>query len=188
MPGPARAVYDWRMADERTTRRRALTVIAGVGATGVAVAALPAARLAAAPALGAAREARWIAVAKLAELPENSPRRVKVIADETDGYTTAKAVPLGSVYLVRKGAEVRALSATCPHLGCTVDLAPDGLQYFCPCHTSFFEPDGSIKPGKPNKALRGMDPLATRIVGPDKVVEVQFQRFALGKATREVLG
>ena len=169
--------------DSQPTRRRLLAVVAGAGA---ALAAAPALRLVVAPAGQASGEAPWVVVGRLAELVEGTPRRVKVIADEHDGYTTAKAQTLGTVWLVRRGADVKALSAACPHLGCAVD-AQDG-KFFCPCHTSWFEIDGARSPGKPNKALRGMDPLAVRIVGPEKTIEVQFRRFAMGTESREALG
>jgi cytochrome b6-f complex iron-sulfur subunit/menaquinol-cytochrome c reductase iron-sulfur subunit len=170
------------------SRRRALTVLAGAGATGaLAVVAIPAARLAAAPASGVSPGAAWLPVLKLSELAEGVPTRVKVIADQKDGYTIAHQQPLGLVWLLRQGQEVRAFSATCPHLGCTIDMAPDGKHYFCPCHSSWFDLDGKKSEGKTNKSLRGMDALATRIT-PDKHVEVQFQRFQVGSETAEVLG
>ena len=171
---------------EHPSRRKALTVLAGVGGASVCLALFPAARLAASPGLAATAEARWIAVGSLAEFLEGVPRRVKIIADHQDGWATEKAQALGSAWVVRRGAVVTALSATCPHSGCTVDLGPDGKGFYCPCHTSYFDPGGERAPGRPNKALRGMDPLEARVVG-DKV-EVRWQRFTLGTAGREVIG
>lgn len=170
------------------SRRRALTVIAGAGATGaLAAVALPAARLVAGPASAGGGERPWIAVARLGELGEGQPVRVRVISDLKDGYATARQQPLGQVWLIRKGAEVRAFTATCPHLGCTIDLAPDQKHFFCPCHTSWFDLDGKKTEGKPNKSLRGLDPLPVR-VSTDQRVEVQFLRFQAGTASAEVLG
>lgn len=171
------------------SRRRVLTVIAGAGAASVAaVVVVPAARLAAGPASGPGLEAPWVAVGRLDDLPEATPQRVKLVADVHDGYATARSQPVGLVWLLRKGASVQALSAVCPHLGCTVDLAPDGKNFFCPCHTSWFDLDGARSAGKNNKSLRGMDPLPTRVVGEKKVVEVQFQRFQVGTEKREAIG
>ena len=164
-----------------------LTVLASVSAAGVAAAAVPTVRLAVAPAASGSAEGPWVPVARLADLPDGTPVRVRVIADQVDGFTTARQQALGSVWLLRKGGDVSALSATCPHLGCTVDLAPDGKQFFCPCHTSSFDFDGQRAAGKPNKALRGMDPLPTRI-SASKSVEVQWKRFSPGKEAREVVG
>ena len=169
------------------SRRRLLTVLVGAGAgAAFGVAAVPAALLAAAPAEGGGGESPWVPLAKFDELAEGQPYRVKLIADQVDGYAVAKQQPLGLVWLVRKGSEVHALSATCPHLGCTVDLGPDGKHFFCPCHSSTFDFDGQRTAGKPNKALRGMDALPARITG--RQVEVQFKRFQMGTDKSEALG
>jgi cytochrome b6-f complex iron-sulfur subunit/menaquinol-cytochrome c reductase iron-sulfur subunit len=172
---------------EDASRRRMLTVLAGVSVAGLGAAAIPAARLAAAPASGASSESPWVPVAKLADLPDGAPTRVKVIADRIDGFTTDRQQPLGQVWLTRKGDQVTALSASCPHLGCTVDMSPDRTQFFCPCHASTFRFDGERTPGVPNKSLRSMDPIPVRVTQA-KVVEVQWQRFTPGVEAREVVG
>lgn len=118
---------------------------------------------------------------------EGQPARVRVIADLHDGYSTARQQPLGQVWLLRKGTEVKAFTATCPHLGCTVDLAPDGKHFFCPCHTSWFDLDGKKTDGKPNKSLRGLDALPVRVTA-DQSIEIQFLRYQTGTASAEVLG
>lgn len=174
------------MSDERVSRRRALAVL-GAGCAAATGAAIASARVVVAPLAHGAKGPTWIPVGRVGDLPEGAPRRVNLVADEHEGFVTRKASVLGMVYLLRKGDKVTALSATCPHLGCAVDIAPDGGQFFCPCHTSFFALDGSIQPGKPNKARRGMDPLQVRVLA-DKTVEVEFVRYHLGRATREAIG
>lgn len=170
------------------SRRRALVVLSAVGATGViGVGALPTCRLALAPALEGGGGDVWSPVSKLADLPEGKPVRARVIRDEKDGFTNAKAQPVGQVWLLRTKDTVAAFSATCPHLGCTVDLSPDAKQFYCPCHSSSFEFSGERAAGKPNQSLRGLDPVAVRVT-PEKVVEVQFKRFKLGTSERTELG
>jgi Rieske Fe-S protein len=39
-----------------------------------------------------------------------------------------------------------AVSAICPHLGCTVSAQESG-GYFCPCHGSRFKPSGAVVGG-----------------------------------------
>jgi cytochrome b6-f complex iron-sulfur subunit/menaquinol-cytochrome c reductase iron-sulfur subunit len=123
--------------------------------------------------------ARWIRVARLAELPEGAPRRVQIIADQRDAFTLTRAELLGSIWVTRRGDDVRALSAVCPHLGCSIDLAPDSLGFACPCHASRFGLDGAAVAGP---SPRSLDPLATRLV--DGFLEVDFRRFRQGIADR----
>ncbi len=49
------------------------------------------------------------------------------------------------VFLFRKGNSFSAVSAVCTHLGCTVNLAPNGFQ--CPCHGSIFDKNGAVLGG-----------------------------------------
>jgi Rieske Fe-S protein len=56
--------------------------------------------------------------------------------------------------------DVRALSTTCPHLGCAVDYDPVDKRFECPCHTSAFKQTGERISGP---SQRGMYELATRI-------------------------
>ena len=55
------------------------------------------------------------------------------------------------VFLFREGKKIRAVSAVCTHLGCTVNLA--GKGFHCPCHGSVFDPEGSVLSGPAPKPL-----------------------------------
>ncbi|MCC7137169.1 MAG: Rieske 2Fe-2S domain-containing protein [Planctomycetes bacterium] len=55
------------------------------------------------------------------------------------------------VFVVRKEAAFRGLSAVCTHLGCTVDRTDAGFR--CPCHGSEFDAEG-VRTGGP--APRGL--------------------------------
>lgn len=55
------------------------------------------------------------------------------------------------VFLIRKGNTYRCLSATCTHLGCTVDRAEKG--YHCPCHGSVFDEQGMVRGGPAPRPL-----------------------------------
>jgi menaquinol-cytochrome c reductase iron-sulfur subunit len=161
------------------------------GGLAVGVATVASARVVAAPASASAGTGAWIPIGKLADFPEGVPRRVTVIADEKDGFSTAKQQPLGVAYVVRKGEQFSAFSATCPHLGCLVDASAQGFH--CPCHDSTFALDGSRASGaKPNASLRDLDSLATRLAGKgtpeERVVELEWRRFALGTAKKESVG
>jgi menaquinol-cytochrome c reductase iron-sulfur subunit len=165
-------------------RRDALRhlIVLGSAALGCAVAAPAAVFIAAPVRVGGGGTERWVRTVRLEALPEGEPRKVSIVADQRDAWTVSHNVDLGSVWLVRHGQDVVALSAVCPHLGCSIDSLPDG-SFGCPCHTSTFAADGA-KTGGPTP--RAMDPMATRI--EEGFVAVNFQRFRIGTDSRETLG
>jgi Rieske Fe-S protein len=112
-----------------------------------------------------------------------APIRVQVVTPvQRDAWSKAEKVPLGSAW-VSRGADgkLRALSATCPHLGCSVDYDATAKQYRCPCHTSAFSAESGERLAGPAK--RGMDPLDVTV--EDGKVMVRWARFKLDVASRE---
>jgi cytochrome b6-f complex iron-sulfur subunit/menaquinol-cytochrome c reductase iron-sulfur subunit len=150
--------------------------------------AIPASRFATAPIADPARggrggEARWVRVGRLDDLPQGEPRRLQVIGDERDAFTLVRDQMLGSVWVVREGDKVRAMSATCPHLGCAIDLGADKKSFGCPCHASRFALSGATEAGP---SPRGMDALEARVEGG--WVEIDFRRFRQGTTDRQEVG
>jgi menaquinol-cytochrome c reductase iron-sulfur subunit len=132
--------------------------------------------------------ASFLAVADLAAIPDDGlPRQFPVITERVDAWTGFAAEPVGAVYLRReKGSrDVQALSATCPHAGCFIDLEKNGRCFRCPCHNSAFTLDGGIV--APSPSPRAMDELECR-VGRNGRVEVKWQRFRAGVAEKVVQG
>jgi nitrite reductase/ring-hydroxylating ferredoxin subunit len=119
------------------TRRTALAGAAGlaIGGLGAALAARLAESPSTAarqpgPAGGLMRPAHgWVRVASLAELPSERP--VKVVA----GDVTA--------YLFRSGETLRAVSAICSDMPCSLDWRQDSGKLYCPCHRALFSAEGS---------------------------------------------
>lgn len=166
--------------DPDAGRRRTLLLLLGTGCAALATAAVaPPIAYVVAHAAGEGGAERWVRTVRLADLAEAAPRRVAIVADRHAAWITEKAVELGSVWLTRHGDAVTALSATCPHLGCTIGAAPDGVGFACPCHDSYFLADGAREHGP---SPRDMDPLATRVV--DGFVEVSFKSFRAGVEER----
>ena len=65
--------------------------------------------------------------------------------------------------LIRTGEnEVKALSTTCTHLGCTVYWQQDKNRFYCPCHQGIFNGDGEVVSGPPPRKL---DSYETEIIG-----------------------
>jgi cytochrome b6-f complex iron-sulfur subunit/menaquinol-cytochrome c reductase iron-sulfur subunit len=165
------------------SRRGALKVLVTVGSIAYAGALAGVGASFATGTTGDATSERWLRAARLDDLPEGEPKRVPMVGDARDAFTVTPAEMLGSVWLIRKGAEVRALSSTCPHLGCAIDLSPDKKGFGCPCHTSNFALDGATQSGP---SPRPMDSLATRV--KDGWVEVDFRKFRQGVAEKKELG
>jgi Rieske Fe-S protein len=111
------------------------------------------------------------------------PLRVEIVVPEQrDAWAKLTDVRLGAAWLVRDAKdEIRAFSATCPHLGCAVDFDPDKGQFRCPCHTSAFDTEGNRLAGP---AKRGMDPLDTHVDEKGRVL-VRFQRYRQDSQGRE---
>jgi Rieske Fe-S protein len=113
------------------------------------------------------------------------PRQFAVIAERADAWTGFASEPIGAVYLRRgKGSDtVEALSATCPHAGCFVEMEPTGRCFRCPCHNSTFTLEGGIV--APSPSPRPMDGLECR-VAKNGSVEVKWERFRAGVAEKIV--
>jgi Rieske Fe-S protein len=135
---------------------------------------------------------RWIRLATLDALPaDNLPRRFQVIDQRTDAWSKFES-PLGAVYLTRtkekQGEKLTAFTATCPHLGCSVDYQPSTNQFGCPCHDSLFAADGTKlrdARGRQSVSPRGMDSLDVEIRNGSEIW-VKFEKFRSGKAEKIV--
>ena len=55
-------------------------------------------------------------------------------------------------FIIRRGARLFALSATCTHRHCKLDAEPD-KTFYCPCHGSTFGQDGSVIEGPARRDL-----------------------------------
>jgi quinol---cytochrome c reductase iron-sulfur subunit, bacillus type len=160
---------------------RTLAVVGGCVYTGaLAVPALGLMGSTPAPPEGAASsDGSWYRVHQLERLEEGVVVRAKISGDERDAFTVSKNQTIGSVWLIKKGDAIIALSAECPHLGCAIDANADGKSFHCPCHTSNFSMDGKAEAGP---SPRPMDELSTRVT--DGWVEVEFKRFRQGMAEK----
>lgn len=64
------------------------------------------------------------------------------------------------VAILHRADQYYALSLVCTHLGCIVQINPDGIV--CPCHGSHFDLTGKVVSGP---ALRALDRLPVRLLG-----------------------
>jgi len=175
--------------DEGGSRRRFLAVAATGGCAIAAAAGGPTLAAVGAPALAESGKGARFVVAKLEDLQVGVPKKVAIVGDQVDAWTRAPKRKLGSVWVHRKSErEVVAFNATCPHLGCGIDVTSDGngkpSGYECPCHDSSFDLGGNRGAGP---SPRGMDPLPVE-VSADGSVAVVFKKFRLGVEAREETG
>jgi Rieske Fe-S protein len=135
-------------------------------------------------------------VARLGDLVPGKPVQVSVVGGRRDAWTLHAEEVIGRVWLVRGEGEpgtgkqpaVTALTAVCPHLGCTVQLDARARRFVCPCHRAAFAVDGqrmgALELGQPNHAPRGMDTLECRLVQDEEAgdwwVEVKYEKFEQG--------
>lgn len=177
-------------ADPSPSRRGFVVVAAAGSACLCAAVAIPGAAFVGAPLVrGGGAGGRRFAVGHLDDLTVGVPRKVTLVGDEVDAFTRAEKRKLGAVWLLRTGPrEVRALSAVCPHLGCSIDSQPEvGGKvpgFACPCHESGFDLAGARTSGP---SPRAMDPLPLD-VGADGALTVTFRRYRIGVAAQEELG
>src|SRR5262245_42369140 len=168
-----------RAVEPRRGALKALVVLGSVG-YGAAI-AVPAVQFVTGDSAGSGGgKARWIRVGRMDDLPDGEPKRWQVVGDERDAFTITRDQTLGSVWVIREKDKVRAMSATCPHLGCSIDAGADKKSFACPCHTSKFAFSGKAEAGP---SPRDMDPLQARVV--DGWVEVDFRKFRIGVAERQ---
>jgi menaquinol-cytochrome c reductase iron-sulfur subunit len=132
--------------------------------------------------------ADFVRICPLESVPADGiPHPFVVTDDVVDAWTRIPKQRVGEVFLARTDADgkstVNALSATCPHLGCTVEWHGAEKEFECPCHESGFAPDGTKLFGP---SLRGLDPLDVKVMGEDGAEEVwiRYEAFRAGIAER----
>jgi cytochrome b6-f complex iron-sulfur subunit len=84
---------------------------------------------------------------KLVEVPVGKPDDIP-----PDGVRLVQ-LPEGPIMLEKADNEVRALSAICTHLGCTVQWRPEEKKFICPCHQGIYDFNGNVVSGPPSRSL-----------------------------------
>jgi cytochrome b6-f complex iron-sulfur subunit len=103
--------------------------------------------------------------------PEAATRRVVAAKQDEVAPGGFKIFPFGGepgILIRGKDGGYRALSAVCTHLGCTVQLRPDGQSIWCACHNGLYDLEGRNVSGPPPRPLESF---VVHVVGADVVVE-----------------
>jgi Rieske Fe-S protein len=103
--------------------------------------------------------------------PEAATRRVVAARKDEVRPGGFKIFPFGGepgILIRTQNGEYRALSAVCTHLGCTVQLRPDGQSIWCACHNGLYDLEGRNVSGPPPRPLESY---VVHVIGEDVVVE-----------------
>src|SRR5947199_7660608 len=122
------------MADRRGFIRIASSLAAGalMSVMGAAL-AIPGAIFYTGPTRRKREAESAVDVGALERLPEGFPVRMPVVVKRRlDAWTAFTDVTLGAAWLIRKGAEIKALSTVCPHAGCSIDWDAPKNCFACP--------------------------------------------------------
>ena len=94
------------------------------------------------------------------DVAEAAPPSVNAGKAADIAANSGKIVPFGTVpvIVVRTGAgELRAFSATCTHLSCTVQYRADLEHIWCACHNGHYDLNGRNIEGPPPRPLDRYD-------------------------------
>ena len=94
------------------------------------------------------------------EVPEAATQSVTAGSAQSLAPNSARVVPFGSrpAIVIRTAAgELRAFSATCTHLDCTVQYRPDLQRIWCACHNGQYDLNGRNVAGPPPRPLEPFD-------------------------------
>jgi menaquinol-cytochrome c reductase iron-sulfur subunit len=166
------------------SRRSYLGWLLGLCTAGVgAVLSIPLIRFTLYPILGKTTEVKWSDAGPVSELESlTAPVQRSITVEQIDGWR--KPVSDKVVYITKgTDGKLQALSAVCPHLGCSVQWREKGHEFLCPCHGASFTPDGS-KTGGP--APRAMDTLQSEVQNGRLMVKYEYFRQLVPK--KEVIG
>jgi Rieske Fe-S protein len=99
-----------------------------------------------------AGSAKWVRAGFTADLKADEPVARILSVSRVDGWYRERARE--TVFLVWDGGEtVRAMSATCTHLGCQVQWDGESRKFKCPCHGGVYAADGKVVSGPPPRPL-----------------------------------
>lgn len=160
-------------------RRSFLGMISGLIVAGIStVLGVTIGRYSIGPAFSASSEQDWTDLGALDEFAEGKLVKKNVVVSQDAGW--GKFQTQRSVWVVRKGEDVKIFSGVCPHLGCSVTAKAE--KFICACHNSEWDVQGATLAGP---TPRGLDTLKFRV--EDNKVKVKYQDFKQGVTEKEVL-
>ncbi|MGH9936299.1 MAG: ubiquinol-cytochrome c reductase iron-sulfur subunit [Blastocatellia bacterium] len=160
-------------------RRSFLGVISGLIVAGIStVLGITIGRYSIEPAFSTSSGQDWTDLGALDEFAEGKLVKKNVTVSQDAGW--GKFQSQRSVWIVRKGENVKVFSGVCPHLGCSVNARAE--KFICACHNSEWDVEGATLAGP---SPRGLDMLEFRV--EDDKLKVKYQDFKQGITEKEVL-
>ncbi|MGH9823051.1 MAG: ubiquinol-cytochrome c reductase iron-sulfur subunit [Blastocatellia bacterium] len=159
---------------ETLSRGRRSFLGATIGAIGAAITAVlgvTIGRYTVGPSFNGEGSAGWTALGLVSDLPDGKWTKRNVTVSQDSGWGRFNSQR--PVWVLKNGSKLSVFTATCPHLGCTVNVAAGG--FVCPCHGSQWSAEGA-RTGGPTP--RGLDTLESRINGD--TIEVKYEYFKQG--------
>jgi len=103
-----------------------------------------------------ASQVRWSRAGTTSDLKPDEPVARVLSVSRVDGWYRARARE--TVFLVWDGDKtIRAMSATCTHLGCQVQWQSKEKKFRCPCHGGVYAADGTVLEGPPPRPLQTIE-------------------------------
>ena len=119
----AKNILDTSNGEPESPSRRsflgAVTTLIGAAITAVLGGTIG--RYAIAPALSTSDASEWTDVGLLEEIPDGRPVKRSVVVSQDSGWGRFNSQRL--VWVIRKGPQITVFSASCPHLGCTINVS-----------------------------------------------------------------
>lgn len=86
-------------------------------------------------------------------VPRKSQTSRKIKLGKTGSFplNTFTHIPEYNIFIYRDHSGLKAMSAVCTHLGCTIEKNENGFQ--CPCHGSRFSEKGKVISGAASKDI-----------------------------------
>jgi Rieske Fe-S protein len=100
---------------------------------------------------------RYLVPPPVADLGTDEVVGAKVADLKSNAATIFRFGSRPGLLIMNADGTYRALSATCTHLGCTVQYRPDLREIWCACHNGFYDINGRNISGPPPRALEVFD-------------------------------
>jgi len=145
------------MVNKKSNLKEILDFIIGISGILLALALIFAAKIYITPPMAADSSVSQVTVAKVGELPINSAKIFR--------FGNKPAILINTAQ-----GELKAFSAVCTHLNCTVQYSQENKLIWCACHNGKFDLNGKVISGPPPRPL---EEFKVNLAGDEIIVSKQ---------------